>query len=145
MTEEPDTIDPVEFLRSSAIKWQNHARLSYALIEIYRDNPAYFDNRDILLTQETLRTESTVAMERLFRYIDALAGKRFMDEAWENYMSGVGEYGKLASVDDIVNGHAYLGINPSVKFIELTQEQRATMEKLKWISVGDSRVRPNHR
>jgi len=72
MTEELETIDPVEFLRNSAIKWQDHARLSYALIEIYRDGPEYFDNRDILLTQEALRAESTVAMERLFRYLDEL-------------------------------------------------------------------------
>lgn len=75
--EQPDTIDMSEFLLNMAIKWQNHARLSYALIEIMRDDPVNFDNDDIIATQDVLRVESEVARTRLFAYIET------SKEEWE--------------------------------------------------------------
>lgn len=68
MTEEPETIDPLEFCLNSAIKWQGHARLSYALIDIMRNDPANFDNADIVSTQEVLKVESFAARQRMSEY-----------------------------------------------------------------------------
>lgn len=47
---------------------------------------------------------------------------------------------KRASVDDIVNGRAKLGINPDAKPVSMTPEDAA---KLDWVHVGDPR--PRHR
>ena len=70
MTEQPDTIDPVEFLRSSAIKWQMHARQSFMLIEILRDDP-HHSLDEIVSAQKCHAIESEVARERLWQYLDA--------------------------------------------------------------------------
>lgn len=69
--EEPDTIDEVEFLRSSAIKWQNHARQTYMLIEILRDDPEYnCVFWSLTEAQKCHAMESQVARERLFKYME---------------------------------------------------------------------------
>lgn len=69
--EQPDTIDPVEFLRSSAINWQMHSRQTYMLIEILRDEPEYNSLcLDICNSQRCHAMESQVARERLFAYME---------------------------------------------------------------------------
>lgn len=52
----------------------------------------------------------------------------------------VDELPKLASIDDIVNGRAKLGINPDAKPLNMTPEDAA---KLDWVAIGDPR--PRHR
>ena len=67
--EQPDTIDPVEFLRSSAIKWQNHARQTYMLIEILRDDQRY-SHVHVIDAQKCHAIESETARERLWQYME---------------------------------------------------------------------------
>ena len=69
MTEQPDTIDPVEFLRSSAIKWQMHARQSFMLIEALRDDP-HHSLDEIVSAQKCHAIESAIARQRLEAYME---------------------------------------------------------------------------
>lgn len=69
MTKEPDTINLPEFLLSSAVKWQEHARKSFMMVEITRDNQTWFGHRDIIGAQLCSAAESKMARERLFTYM----------------------------------------------------------------------------
>lgn len=70
MTEQPDTIDPVEFLCSSAIKWQMHARQTFMLIEALRNdlhNPV--NKIEIAQAQEVHAMEHERAMMHYDNYL----------------------------------------------------------------------------
>lgn len=69
MTEQPDTIDPVEFLRNSAIKWQMHARQTFMLIEALRDDPHHSPD-EIVSAQKCHAVESAIARQRFNAYME---------------------------------------------------------------------------
>lgn len=70
MTEQPDTIDLQEFRFNSAIKWQNHARQTFVLIEALRDdlhNPV--NKIEIAQAQEVHAMEHERAMMHYDNYL----------------------------------------------------------------------------